>query len=77
MKKRNLLIAAAIAVSMGIVPACDIIESCGTCVLITEDADGNVISEGTPLPFCGEDLTEKQNDPPVTVGGVTTYWDCY
>ena len=76
MKKRNLLIAVVTVFALGLLPACEILEDCGTCKLITEDADGN-ITEGTPIPFCGEALEEKQNDLPVTVGGITTYWECY
>ncbi|MDF1573720.1 MAG: hypothetical protein P1P86_00825 [Bacteroidales bacterium] len=75
MKKRNIVIAAVAFTAMGILPACDIIEECGTCELVTEDAQGNK-SYGTPLPFCGDDLTDKKNAPPVTINGVTTYWNC-
>jgi len=76
MKKRNLVIAATLVMSMIIVPSCDFIEECGTCELVTEDADGNK-TYGTPLPFCGDDLTEKDNESPVTINGITTYWNCY
>ncbi len=76
MKKRNFLIAATLVMSMVIVPSCDFIEECGTCELVTEDADGNK-TYGTPLPFCGDDLTEKDNESPVTINGITTYWNCY
>lgn len=49
---------------------------CGTCEFVTEDSQGNKTS-GTPLPFCGEQLIEKQESTPVTVNGITTYWNCY
>ncbi len=76
MKKRNILIAAALVMAMGILPACDVIEECGTCELVTEDAGGNK-TYGTPLPFCGDDLKEKEDALPVTINDVTTYWNCY
>ena len=76
MKTRNILIAGLFLLWLGAIPSCDIIEECATCVLITEDEDGNVISETTPVPFCGEDLAEKENSTPVTVGGSTSYWVC-
>ncbi len=76
MKKRNILIAAVLVMAMGVLPACDVIEECGTCELITEDADGNK-AYGTPLPFCGDDLKDKEDASPVTINGVTTYWNCY
>ena len=75
MKKRNLLITVVIVLLSVVIPGCDLLEECGTCELVTEDADGN-ITYGTPLPFCGEALEEKKNSSPVTVGGVTTYWEC-
>jgi len=76
MRKRKILIGAVTLFALGFLNACDLIEECGTCVLITEQADGT-ITEGTPLPFCGDDLKDKEDQPPVTVGGVTTYWNCY
>lgn len=76
MKRRNVLIAALFVAAVATFPACDVIEECGTCELVTEDADGNK-SYGTPLPFCGDDLKEKEDAPPVTINGVTTYWNCY
>ncbi len=62
--------------TLGLLPACDFIEECGTCELVTEDANGDV-TYGTPLPFCGDQLQEKKDQSPVTVGGITTYWNCY
>lgn len=76
MKKRNIVIAAVVVLAMGVLPACDIVEECGTCELVTEDADGNK-TYGTPLPFCGDALTEKDDASPVTINGITTYWNCY
>lgn len=76
MKRRNLLIAVMFLFGLGWLPSCELLEECGTCELVTVDANGNE-SFGTPLPFCGDKLAEKQNSSPVKVGGVTTYWDCY
>lgn len=76
MKKSNLLIAALFVFVVGMLPACELLEECGTCALVTVDSDGNE-TIGTPLPYCGDNLVEKQNSSPVTVGGITTYWDCY
>ena len=81
MKKRNILIAAALVVAMGVLPACDVIEECGTCELVTEDSVGNQ-TFGTPLPFCGDDLKDKEDALPVilyegTPQETATYWNCY
>ena len=58
MKKRNLIIGALVVFTLGLLPACDILEECGTCKLITEDGNGG-ITEGTPLPLCGDALKER------------------
>lgn len=76
MKKRQLRIAALLVALAGLLSACDIFEECGTCKYIQEDGGGNR-TEGTPLPFCGETLAEKQDQLPVTVGDITSYWECY
>lgn len=76
MKRKNILIASAVFLAMVFLPACDLVEECGTCELVTEDAVGNK-TYGTPLPFCGDDLKERENAAPVTINGVTTYWNCY
>jgi len=56
-------------------PSCEFLEDCGTCELVTDD--GTDITYGTPLLFCGDQLAERQDASPVTVGGTTTYWNCY
>lgn len=76
MKKKSIFIAGLFVLALASIPACDLIEECGTCRLITEE-NGVVTNEGAALPYCGDDLKEKQNADPVTVAGVTTYWDCY
>jgi len=76
MKKRNLLVAASIVCLVGFLPACEILEECGTCELVTRQADGTE-TRSAPLPFCGETLDEKKNSQPQEIGGVTTYWECY
>lgn len=65
-----------VCLAIGVLPACDLVEECGTCELVTEDAVGNK-TYGTPLPFCGDDLAEKEDASPVTINEVTTYWNCY
>jgi len=75
MRKRTIGIGAAILFALGLFQACDLIEECGNCKLATEQPDGTT-TYGTPLPFCGEDLKDKENSSPVSVGGTTTYWVC-
>ncbi len=77
MKKRNILIAAVLVMAMVVLPACDLVEECGTCELVTEYSDATPTNYGPPLPFCGDDLKDKEDALPVTLTGVTTYWNCY
>ena len=77
MKKRLLRSSAILVIFAAItLTSCEFIEDCGTCEFITE-VDGVITEVGTPLPFCGEALTERQSEAPVTVGNTTTYWNCY
>jgi len=76
MKRRYIIVAGLVFLLLALVPACDLLEECGTCELVTIDADGNK-TYGTPLLYCGDQLEEKLNSEPVTVGGITTYWECY
>lgn len=77
MKKRNILIAAVVIIAMGVLPACDLVEECGECQFVTEYSDATPTTYGTPLPFCGDDLKDKEDALPVTIGVQTTYWNCY
>ena len=76
MRKRIIHVGAVALFALGLLTSCDLIEECGTCELVTE-VNGSVTDRGTPLPVCGDDLKEREDQAPVTVGGVTTYWECY
>jgi hypothetical protein len=75
MKKKNIVLAILFISALTLLPACDLLEECGKCELVTDD--NGQVSYGAPLPFCGDALKEKQDASPVTVGNVTTYWNCY
>ena len=77
MKRRNIWIAAVLVLALGMLPACDLVDECGTCEFVTEYSDGTPPVYGTPLPFCGDALKEKDDAPPETNGVETTYWNCY
>ena len=78
MKKRVIRIfSGLVMMSALILPSCEFLEDCGTCQTITEDSSGNIVSEGTPLLYCGDEYQEKLNSSPTTIGGTTTYWYCY
>jgi hypothetical protein len=75
MKKKNIVLATLFILALALLTACDLLDECGTCELVTDD--NGQVTYGTPLPVCGDQLKEKQDASPVTVGGVTTYWNCY
>ena len=75
MRKRIIHVGALALFALGLLTSCDLIEECGTCELVTES--NGTTTNGTPLPFCGDQLKEKEDQSPVTVGGQTTYWICY
>jgi len=60
--------------ALGLLTSCDLIEECGTCEMVTE-ANG-IETRGAPIPYCGDELKEKEDQGAVTVGGVTTWWEC-
>lgn len=52
-------------------------ESCSFCREVTRESDGSVIEQGSDIEFCGSELDSIEFDTePVTIGGVTTKWEC-
>jgi len=51
-------------------------KDCKDCKSVTTDQNGNVIQEGTAKEYCDQDLEQKENEPPVTIGDQTTKWVC-
>ncbi len=76
MRKRIILSALIFAGLTSLTVSCEILEECGTCEQVTIDANNNE-TRSTPLPYCGEELKDRKDSSPVTIGGVTTYWECY
>ena len=58
-----------------VINSCNLLEDCETCSLVT--TENGVETSRTPgVIYCGDELKEKKNQDPVTIGNVTTYWDC-
>ena len=77
MKRKNIAIPALVLLFLALVPACNLLEDCGTCELVTVDADGNT-TFGAPQLFCGDALEDKMNsNPRQTPDGGLQYWECY
>ena len=76
MMKRNTL--RTITVSLFIasfMTACGTLDDCKSCSKVTYQ-DGQEIARTPAVPYCDEELAEKESTPPVTVLGVTTVWEC-
>ena len=76
MRKRIILSALIFAGLTGLTVSCEVLDECGTCEQVTIDANNNE-TRSTPRLDCGEDLKDKKDSSPETIGGVTTYWECY
>lgn len=75
MKKRNIIRAAFLALCLGIIPACDLLEECGTCEMVTVELDGS-LTNSTPTIFCADELADKKDAGTVEVDGKLIYWVC-
>ena len=75
MKKRNIVLALLFVLGLGLVPACDILETCGTCEMVTVENDGS-LSYSAPTIFCGNELADKEDSGPEEIDGKTVYWVC-
>ena len=56
------------------IPSCNLLEDCKTCKMVTDN--GGNITKGTGIATCGDELDERLAEEPVTLNGVTTYWEC-
>ena len=76
MKRKIIILAVLFIGAACLLPACDIFDECGVCEMVTVNLADNSETRSTPVPLCGDDLTDKQNFIPETVDGTTIYWDC-
>ena len=76
MRTRKILTVVLVTCSSCFLPACDFLEECGQCEMVTVHPDGSE-TRTAPIPLCGDDLRDKQNFIPETVDGNTIYWECY
>ena len=59
-----------------IMTACEMLEDCKTCAVVTYES-GVEVSRGPGILTCGDELEEKENASPVSIGGNrTTDYDC-
>ena len=56
--------------------SCEPDEKCKNCKMVTYDANNNIINETALVEYCGDELEDIENEPPVVVGGETTQYEC-
>ena len=55
--------------------SCEHLGTCKTCSKVTYI--NGVETYKTPgILYCGDNLADKENEPPVTIGSTTTQWEC-
>jgi hypothetical protein len=75
MKRTTLLSFFVLMLIASLVTACGAIDDCKSCSKVTYNDDGE-IGRTPGVPYCGDELAEKESTAPVTVLGVTTAWEC-
>lgn len=73
--KRKLFFAAVLAFMAISFPSCEE-TGCRVCQQNTYDSSGDLIRAGSETEYCDASLVRIQTTPDVTVGGVTTKWEC-
>ncbi len=74
MKMFNLVLVAFIFGAAMIVSCTPDCKNCKTRT--TNDSTHQVVTEGTSLEYCDEDLEAVENEAPTTVGNNTSTWVC-
>ncbi len=59
---------------VAIIPSCNLEDDCKICTRVKND--GGIITREIGIPTCGDALAEREAEEPVTINGVTTYWEC-
>jgi len=76
MMKRNTLISFFVLMLIALlVNACGTLDDCKSCSKVTYN-EGGEIGRTPGVPYCDDELAEKESTAPVTVLGVTTEWQC-
>lgn len=75
MKRNSLIVFFVLMLIAFLVNACDSLNDCKSCSKVTYNNDGE-IGRTPAVPYCGDELAEKENAAPVIVLGVTTEWQC-
>jgi hypothetical protein len=74
-KRNSLLSFFVLMLIASFLTACSTMDDCKSCSTVTYDDDGE-IGRTPAVPYCGDELADKESTPPVTILGVTTVWEC-
>jgi len=75
MKKKLIYFAGFLLIASSVSSCEGLFQICKTCKYVTYEG-GNVISEGSPVEYCGDDLLVIEATPPVVTGNLTTKYEC-
>ena len=76
MMRKNIIISMLVFLVIAtMLTACGEVDDCKTCSKVSYQ-DNQEIGRTPGVIYCGDELAEKENAPPVTVLGVTTVWEC-
>ena len=76
MKRINLVISIVVLLLLGYACGGEQGEVCMNCRQVTYDTSGNVLQETSPSQYCGQDLTDIENEAPITTDSTETKWVC-
>ncbi len=74
--KRKIKYAAAFLFLVWAATACEALEKCKFCREVMTDSTTGDVTYGNETEYCGADLLAKEAAPPITVGPLTTTWEC-
>jgi len=74
--KRKFKYAAAFLFLAWAATACEALEECKFCRMITTDNTTAEVTEGFETEYCGASLIAIEAKGPTTVGNTTTTWEC-
>ncbi len=74
--KRKIKYAAAFLFLAWAATACEALEECKFCRMVTTDNTTGDVTEGPEAEYCGAKLVAVEAKGPTTVGNTTTEWVC-
>ncbi|MCF8296457.1 MAG: hypothetical protein K9J13_02840 [Saprospiraceae bacterium] len=76
MKRINLLISVVVLLFLCYSCGGEQEETCMNCRQVTYDKAGNILNETNSNQFCGQNLTDIENESPIVTDSTETKWVC-